>query len=75
MSHDLVSWVQEHASVVKVGEPLKAGDLVTVTQGPFRGIEAIFKTYDGEKRAIVLLNLLAKITEAKFSLGLIKKAH
>jgi transcriptional antiterminator RfaH len=47
---------------------------VTITEGPFRGMDAIFKTYDGEKRAILLLNLLTKITEAKFDLNRIKKA-
>jgi transcription antitermination factor NusG len=52
----------------------KSGDLVRITEGPFRGFEAIFKTYDGEKRAVLLLNLLTKMTEAKFGLNWIKKA-
>lgn len=74
VSQDLVTWVQDHAKVVKLAPELKRGDLVTITEGPFRGMEAIFKTYDGEKRAILLLNLLTNITEAKFGLNWIKKA-
>jgi transcriptional antiterminator RfaH len=74
VSQDLVTWVQDHAKLVKLAPELKQGDLVTITEGPFRGMDAIFKTYDGEKRAILLLNLLTKMTEAKFGLNWIKKA-
>lgn len=74
ISQELVGWVQEHVKANKIEEQFKSGDLVKITEGPFRGFDAIFKTYDGEKRAILLLNLLAKMTEAKFSLGLISKA-
>ena len=71
---DLVAWVQDHAKLVKLAPELKQGDMVTITEGPFRGMDAIFKTYDGEKRAILLLNLLTKMTEATFGLNWIKKA-
>ncbi len=74
VSQDLVSWVQDQAKVMKLAPELKQGDVVTITEGPFRGMDAIFKTYDGEKRAILLLNLLTKMTEATFGLNWIKKA-
>jgi transcriptional antiterminator RfaH len=74
VSEDLVQWVQEHAKTNKIEEQFKSGDLVRITEGPFRGFDAIFKTYDGEKRAILLLNLLSNMTEAKFGLNWIKKA-
>lgn len=74
VSQDLVAWVQDQAKVMKLAPELKQGDVVTITEGPFRGMEAIFKTYDGEKRTILLLNLLTKMTEAKFGLNWIKKA-
>jgi len=44
VSQELVQWVQEQVQVAKVDEQFQEGDVVTVTQGPFRGIEAIFKT-------------------------------
>lgn len=74
VSQDLVSWVQDQAKLVKFAPELNQGDVVTITEGPFRGMDAIFKTYDGEKRAILLLNLLTKMTEATFGLNWIKKA-
>jgi transcriptional antiterminator RfaH len=74
VSQELVQWVQEHTKINKIEEQFKSGDLVRITEGPFRGFDAIFKTYDGEKRAVLLLNLLTKKTEAKFGLNWIKKA-
>jgi transcriptional antiterminator RfaH len=73
VSQDFVQWVQENAKTNKIEAQFKSGDLVSITAGPFRGFDAIFKTYDGEKRAILLLNLLTKMTEAKFGLNWIKK--
>ena len=39
-------------------EVLKQGQMVEVTSGPFKAYQAIFKQFDGETRAIILLNLL-----------------
>jgi transcriptional antiterminator RfaH len=36
----------------------KQGQKVEVTSGPFKDYQAIFKQFDGETRAIILLNLL-----------------
>ena len=74
VSQELVEWVQDHAKGVKLAPEFSEGELVSITEGPFVGMGAIFKTYDGDKRAILLLNLLTKITEAKFGLNWIKKA-
>lgn len=71
---ELVQWVKDQTRGVKFIPQFKEGELVSVTEGPFRGMDAIFKTYDGEKRSILFLNLLNKVTEANFSLGWIKKA-
>ena len=34
------------------------GQKVEITKGPFKDYQAIFKQFDGERRAIILLNLL-----------------
>ena len=73
IGQELMSWVQDCAKTNTIDEQYKEGDVLTVTQGPFKDIEAIFKSYDGEKRAVLLLRLLAKVIEVKLSLGLIKK--
>ncbi|WP_110665016.1 transcription/translation regulatory transformer protein RfaH [Salinicola halophilus] len=36
----------------------RQGDLVEITDGPFRSLQAVFDAQQGEERAIVLLNLL-----------------
>ncbi len=61
VSNDVVSWVKEHASTIKIDELFKEGSLVRVIHVPFRSMEAIFKTYDGGKIVILPLKLLAKI--------------
>ena len=41
----------------------KTGQKVEVTSGPFKDYQAIFKQFDGEQRAIILLNLLSQQQE------------
>lgn len=42
-------------------EPLfSKGDTVTITEGPFAEIEAIFQTVDAEQRSVILLEILCK---------------
>jgi transcriptional antiterminator RfaH len=43
------------------------GDKVLITEGPFRGLEAIFQKYDGEERVVVLLEILHKQTKLAIS--------
>lgn len=38
-----------------------SGDKVIITEGPFRGLQAVFQQYDGENRAIILLKLLEQV--------------
>ncbi|SNB54874.1 transcriptional antiterminator RfaH [Marinobacter sp. es.042] len=39
---------------------IKPGQAVYLSEGPFEGIHAIFQAYDGEERAIVLINFMQK---------------
>src|SRR5690606_15401026 len=46
------------------GKPLfQKGEPVTIIQGPFKDLDAVFCKADGEERAIVLLNLLHRQQE------------
>lgn len=38
----------------------EAGDAVLITEGPFKNIQAIFQEPDGEKRSLLLVELLGK---------------
>jgi len=39
---------------------IKAGDRMEILEGPFRGLNAVFQEYDGETRAMVLIDFLQK---------------
>jgi transcriptional antiterminator RfaH len=40
--------------------PFKTGDALTVINGPFSGIQAVYQLAEGDKRSIILLNLLGQ---------------
>lgn len=41
-------------------QPFKTGEPLTVLNGPFSGIAAVYQLADGDKRSFVLLNLLGQ---------------
>jgi len=45
----------------------KKGEKVLITDGAFKGLQAVFCSYDGEERSIVLLNILHKETKMSIS--------
>lgn len=47
------------ASVTTQGG-LKSGQTVELGDGPFKGLNAIFQCYDGDERAVVLINFIQK---------------
>lgn len=65
---ELVTCIQKHLNTIPITKKFKSGDMVTITQGPFKDIDAVFKTYDGNERAILLIDFLSKKIESKFSL-------
>ena len=44
----------------------EVGQKVGIKEGPFVGVEAIYKESDGEKRSILLITLINKKVEIKF---------
>lgn len=51
---------------------IKPGQAVQLNEGPFEGINAIFQSYDGEARAIVLINFMQKQQRVKVPVSAIK---
>lgn len=51
---------------------IKPGQAVQLNEGPFEGINAIFQAYDGEARAIVLVNFMQKQQTVKVPVSAIK---
>ncbi|NVJ60856.1 MAG: transcription/translation regulatory transformer protein RfaH [Gammaproteobacteria bacterium] len=46
--------------VIEVNELPRTGDFIHISSGPFSGLDAIFCQLDGDRRAIVLLDILGK---------------
>lgn len=49
------------------------GERVLIADGPFAGIEAIYQMNDGERRAMVLIELLSKPAQLKISPASLRK--
>lgn len=45
----------------------KQGDKVIIESGPYIGLNAVFDTYNGEERAVILLNMLNSIAKLTIS--------
>lgn len=50
-----------------------AGDRVLVTEGAFAGIEAVYQMADGERRAMVLIELLSRPVKMSVSPAVLRK--
>ena len=51
----------------------QAGDDINITEGPFKGLKAVFSHTDGLQRSIVLINLLNQKTPTSLANTQIKK--
>lgn len=60
ISDAVIQHVKESLDSVAEQGGIKAGQAVQLNEGPFEGINAIFQSYDGEARAIVLINFMQK---------------
>ncbi|MFB9146244.1 transcription/translation regulatory transformer protein RfaH [Halomonas alkalicola] len=61
VSDALITTLREHGSErddATVNLYFRTGEPVTITEGPFKDLQAVFASHKGEERAIVLLNLL-----------------
>lgn len=69
VASQIIENIQTRLKTGGTGKPLFArGDLVKVTEGPFRDIEAIFNSIDGEERAVILLALMQRQQELRVPL-------
>ncbi|HLV77711.1 MAG TPA: transcription/translation regulatory transformer protein RfaH [Marinobacter sp.] len=58
ISDDVIHQIK--ASIDKVAEQggIRPGQAVELDSGPFKGLGAVFQSYDGDERAIVLINFM-----------------
>ena len=60
----------------QIGQPerlFKSGERVVVADGPFAGIEAIFRTADAESRSMILLDMLSKPVAMRIETASLRK--
>ncbi|HYW91992.1 MAG TPA: transcription/translation regulatory transformer protein RfaH [Gammaproteobacteria bacterium] len=53
---------------------LEPGQAVTITEGPFRGLDAIFHAFDGNERVVLFLSMLQQQVRMTLPLGSIRRA-
>ena len=58
VDQSLVDELQSRCELQQALETLQKGEKVRITEGPFRELEAVFDSFDGDERVVLLLNLL-----------------
>lgn len=70
---DVIEHIKDSLDSVAEQGGIKPGQSVQLNEGPFEGINAIFQAYDGEERAIVLINFMQKQQSVKVPVSVIKR--
>ena len=73
ISDAVIRHIKESLDAVAEQGGIKPGQAVHLSEGPFEGINAIFQAYDGEERAIVLVNFMQKQQSIRVPVSAIKK--
>lgn len=68
MQHDV-----QKRDVIKRTDMPQTGDKLLIKEGPFAGIEAIFKEADGDKRAFILIEIINRKTSISLAHSEYKK--
>jgi len=72
ISDDVIRHIRDSLDSVTEQGGIKPGQAVQLNEGPFEGINAIFQAYDGEARAIVLINFMQKQQMVKVPVSALK---
>ena len=72
ISDEVIWHIKESLDSVAEQGGIKSGQAVQLNEGPFEGINAVFQAYDGEARAIVLINFMQKQQRVKVPVSAIK---
>jgi len=70
----LVDLLRQRERALPTEVMFHSGDSVVIADGPFAGIEAIYQTADAERRAFILLEILAKPVSMHIDAGRLRKA-
>jgi len=67
----LIEQIRQNLDTLEEQGGLKPGQAIQIKEGPFKGLQAIFKAYEGEERALILIELLHKQQELALPLNAI----
>ena len=70
----LVDLLRQREQTLPTEVMFQTGDSVVIADGPFAGIEAIYQTADAERRAFILLEILAKPVSMHIDAGRLRRA-
>lgn len=59
---------------MREGACLRAGDALRMVSGPFSGFDAVFQSFDGDERVVILLQLLQRTQSVVVPVGCVEKA-
>jgi transcriptional antiterminator RfaH len=69
---EVIQHIRDSLDSVAEQGGIKLGQAVQLNEGPFEGINAIFQAYDGEARAVVLINFMQKQQRVKVPVAALK---
>ncbi|MBS3805601.1 MAG: transcription/translation regulatory transformer protein RfaH [Oleiphilaceae bacterium] len=69
---EVIEQIRHSLQAVSERGGIKPGQSVEIQEGPFKGLTAIFEAYDGEERAIVLIEFMQKKQAIKVGSGAIR---
>ena len=69
---EVIQHIKDSLGSVAEQGGIKPGQSVHLSEGPFEGINAIFQAYDGEERAIVLIDFMQKQQTIKVPVSSVK---
>ena len=70
----LVDLLRQRERALPTEAMFHSGDSVVIADGPFAGIKAIYQTTEAERRAFILLEILAKPVSMHIDAGRLRKA-
>lgn len=60
VADEVVEQIRESLDVVSEQGGIRPGQALEISEGPFKGLNAIFQTYDGNERAVVLIEFMQR---------------
>ena len=74
VSEDVISALKAQCSSGMIKHrQFESGDVVSITKGPFRGVDAIFQTTDPDGRIVILFELISKPVRMSVAPDAVKK--